>query len=234
MIELSGVGHVYSRNTPWARRALAGIDLTVDVGQGVLVVGANGSGKSTLAWILAGLLAPTEGEATLSGEPLDRAGSKVAISFQHARLQLFRPTVGADVAWGRGVEREDVDPALEAVGLDPDEIRDRRIDALSGGQQRRVALAGLLARRPELLILDEPFAGLDHEGRETLIGVLGRLRANGLAIVVVSHDYEDAEEYVDRVVALEDGRVIVSAPVALALAELPAALTGGTAETRPR
>ncbi|HET6793201.1 MAG TPA: ABC transporter ATP-binding protein, partial [Acidimicrobiales bacterium] len=157
---------------------------------------------------------------------------KVAISFQHARLQLFRPTVGADVAWGRGVEKEDVDPALEAVGLDPEEIRDRRIDALSGGQQRRVALAGLLARRPELLILDEPFAGLDHEGRETLIGVLGRLRANGLAIVVVSHDYEDAEEYVDRVVALDEGRVCLSGPVSEALAELPDHLTGGVAGAR--
>ena len=232
MIELAGVGHVYSRNTPWARRALTGVDMTVEVGQGVLVVGANGSGKSTLAWILAGLLVPTEGTATISGEPLDRAGSKVAISFQHARLQLFRPTVGADVAWGRGVEKEDVDPALEAVGLDPEEIRDRRIDALSGGQQRRVALAGLLARRPELLILDEPFAGLDHEGRETLIGVLGRLRANGLAIVVVSHDYEDAEEYVDRVVALDEGRVCLSGPVSEALAELPDHLTGGVAGTR--
>lgn len=232
MIELAGVGHVYSRNTPWARRALAGVDLTVDVGEGVLVVGANGSGKSTLAWILAGLLSPSEGTAAIGGEPLDRAGPKVAISFQHARLQLFRPTVGADVAWGRGVEKEDVDPALVAVGLDPDEIRDRRIDALSGGQQRRVALAGLLARRPEMLILDEPFAGLDHKGRETLIGVLGRLRANGLAIVVVSHDYEDAEEYVDRVVALADGRVCLSGPVAEALAELPADLTGGVTGTR--
>ena len=233
MIELAGIGHVYSRNTPWARRALSGVDMTVDTGQGVLVVGANGSGKSTLAWILAGLLTPTEGTAILSGEPLDRAGSKVAISFQHARLQLFRATVRADVAWGRDVEDEDVDPALEAVGLDPAEIRDRRIDALSGGQQRRVALAGLLARRPELLILDEPFAGLDHDGRETLIGVLGRLRANGLAIVVVSHDYENAEEYVDRVVALEDGRVVLSGPVADALTRLPAGLTGSITETRP-
>jgi energy-coupling factor transport system ATP-binding protein len=234
VIELVGIGHVYSRNTPWARRALDSVDLGVDVGQGLLVVGANGSGKSTLAWILAGLLSPSEGTATISGEPLDRAGPKVAISFQHARLQLFRPTVAADVAWGRGVEPADVDPALEAVGLDPDEVRDRRIDALSGGQQRRVALAGLLARRPELLILDEPFAGLDHEGRQTLIGVLGRLRANGLAIVVVSHDYEDAEEYVDRVLVLEDGRVVLTAPVAEALSSLPPELTGDPLGSRPR
>ncbi|MHB1445963.1 MAG: energy-coupling factor ABC transporter ATP-binding protein [Acidimicrobiales bacterium] len=220
MIELRGVGHVYSRRTPWARRALEGIDIDVGVGQGLLIVGANGSGKSTLAWILAGLIVPAEGTASLSGQPLDRAGPKVAISFQHARLQLFRSTVGSDVAWGRGVEEEDVDPALMAVGLDPAEVRDRRIDELSGGQQRRVALAGLLARRPELLVLDEPFAGLDHEGRETLVGVLGRVRANGLAVVVVSHDYEDAEEFADRVVALEGGRMAMDVGVREGMARL--------------
>lgn len=220
MIELRGVGHVYSPRTPWARRALSDVDLDVGLGQGVLVVGANGSGKSTLAWILAGLTLPTEGTATVDGQPIDGSGSKVAISFQHARLQLFRPTVAADVGWGRGVEAEDVEPALLSVGLDPEEVGARRIDELSGGQQRRVALAGLLARRPELLILDEPFSGLDHEGRDTLIGVLGRLRANGLAVVVVSHDYEDAEEYADRVVALEDGRVTMDVGVREGMARL--------------
>ncbi|HEV2369409.1 MAG TPA: ABC transporter ATP-binding protein, partial [Acidimicrobiales bacterium] len=194
MIELRGIGHVYSRNTPWARRALEAVDLDIDVGQGVLVVGANGSGKSTLAWILAGLIVPWEGTATIDGEPLDKAGDKVAISFQHSRLQLFRPTVAADIAWSRGVSDDDVDPALRFVGLDPAVVRERRIDELSGGQQRRVALAGLLARRPELIVLDEPFSGLDSQGRTTLWAVLGRMRSNGTSVVVVSHDYEGAPE----------------------------------------
>lgn len=213
MIELRGVGHVYSRGTPWARRALSGVDLDIGIGEGLLVVGPNGSGKSTLAWILAGLTVPSEGSALMDGEPLDTVGPRSTMLFQHARLQLFRSTVAADVAWGGGVEEEAVDPALRLVGLDPAEVRGRRIDELSGGQQRRVALAGLMARRPELLVLDEPFSGLDAEGRSTLVEVLGRLRASGTAVVVVSHDYEGAEDYVSRVVALEDGRVVIDSPV---------------------
>ena len=220
MIELRGVGHVYSRRSPWARRALAGVDLEVGLGEGVLVIGPNASGKSTLAWVLAGLLIPAEGAATLDGDPLDTAGEKVAISFQHARLQLFRSTVARDIEWAKGVGPDDVDPALRLVGLDPDELRDRRIDELSGGQQRRVALAGLLARRPEVLILDEPFSGLDADGRRTLVGVLGRLRANGMAVIVMSHDYEGAEEYAARVVALDGGRIVMDSPVGAALERL--------------
>lgn len=220
MIEVRDVGHVYSRRSPWARRALQGVELDVGIGQGLLVVGANGSGKSTLAWILAGLLVPTEGTATLDGRPVDLVGDKLAISFQHARLQLFRSTVARDIAWARGVEEHDVDPALRLVGLDPVELRDRRIDELSGGQQRRVALAGLLARRPEVLVLDEPFSGLDSDGRTTLLGVLGRLRANGLAVITMSHDYEGAAEYASRVVTLDRGRVVGDESVGPALQRL--------------
>ena len=220
MIELRGIGHIYSAGSPWARRALEGVDLDVGVGDGVLVIGPNASGKSTLAWVLAGLLVPTEGSATLDGQPLDEVGEKVAISFQHARLQLFRSTVARDIEWAKGVGPDDVDPALRLVGLDPAEVRDRRIDELSGGQQRRVALAGLLARRPEVLVLDEPFSGLDADGRSILLAVLGRLRANGLAVIVVSHDYENAEDYAGRVLQLEDGRVVLDAPVGRALERL--------------
>jgi energy-coupling factor transporter ATP-binding protein EcfA2 len=213
MIELRGAGHVYSRRSPWARRALADVDLDIGIGEGLLVVGPNGSGKSTLAWILAGLTLPSEGTAEMDGEPLDTVGARVAISFQHSRLQLFRSTVASDIAWGQGIGPDDVDPALRLVGLDPTEVRDRRIDELSGGQQRRVALAGLMARRPDLLVLDEPFSGLDSAGRATLIEVVARLRANGTSIVVVSHDYEDAAAYAARVVALDDGRVVRDGPV---------------------
>ena len=220
MIELRGVGHVYSPGSPWSRRALADVDLDIGLGEGLLVIGPNASGKSTLAWILAGLLVPSEGTATLDGEPIDTVGEKVVISFQHARLQLFRSTVARDIEWAKGVTEADVDPALRLVGLDPAELRERRIDELSGGQQRRVALAGLLARRPEVLVLDEPFSGLDSEGRTTLVDVLGRLRANGMSVIVMSHDYEDAAEYAGRVLALEDGRVVLDAPVGAALERL--------------
>jgi len=219
VIRLDRVGHVYSAGTPWARRALGGVSLEIDRGQGVLVVGSNGSGKSTLAWILAGLLIPSEGEALLDDRPIDKAGPLAAIAFQHARLQLFRPTVAEDVAFGGRVEADDVDTALEAVGLEPDDLRHRRIDELSGGQQRRVAIAGLLARRPELLVLDEPFAGLDAAGRETLVEVVAGLRVSqNLALVVVSHDYEDATRYAQRILALEGGRVVLDRPAEDALA----------------
>ena len=220
MIELRDVGHVYSARTPWARRALQGVELSIGPGEGVLVAGPNGSGKSTLAWILAGLVVPSEGTADMDGRPLWEAGTKVGLAFQHARLQLFRSTVGRDVAYGSDLDDDEVAEALRLVGLDPGEVRDRRIDELSGGQQRRVALAGLLARHPELLVLDEPFAGLDAAGRATLIDVVQRLRTTaGLTVVVVSHDYEEADRFAERALLLEDGRVTVDAPVVDALSD---------------
>jgi energy-coupling factor transporter ATP-binding protein EcfA2 len=207
MIELRGVGHVYSVDSPWAHRALTDIDLDIASAERLLVVGANGSGKSTLAWILAGLTAPTEGRATIDGAPLSGVRGAVSICFQHVRLQLFRPTVAEDVAFGATNPRN-VDAALRVVGLEPDAFRKRRIDELSGGEQRRVALAGLLVRRPRLLVLDEPFAGLDRPGRRLLVEVIGGLgEQTGTATVVVSHDVDDASRFADRVLELHDGRL---------------------------
>ena len=209
IIELAGVGHVYGEGTPWEHRALSGIDLQLRRGDGVLVVGHNGSGKSTLAWVLAGLIAPSEGTATVHGQPLDRRVGAVALSFQHARLQLLRDTVRAEVRAASGADGRRADAALELVGLDPRAFGDRRIDELSGGQQRRVALAGLLAAEPEVLVLDEPFAGLDEPGRAALADVLARLRSEqGLTLVIVSHDTEGLDGVVDRTVELEAGRIV--------------------------
>ncbi|MDQ6617087.1 MAG: ATP-binding cassette domain-containing protein [Actinomycetota bacterium] len=217
-LDLAGVGHIYTAGSPWAHRALSGIDLTVGAGEAVLIVGHNGSGKSTLAWILAGLLVPSEGQARLDGQPLDRRLGQVALSFQHARLQLLRSTVRGDVKAASGGTAAVVDAALELVGLDPNELGPRSIDQLSGGQQRRVALAGMLARLPGVLVLDEPFAGLDDAARRGLITVLRRLRTDlGLTLILVSHDIEGAELLVDRVVTLDHGRVVADEP-ALSLA----------------
>jgi energy-coupling factor transporter ATP-binding protein EcfA2 len=204
MITLSGVGHVYSPGTPWAHRALIGVDLELSSSERLLVVGANGSGKSTLAWILAGLFAPTEGSATIDGEPLAAQRGAAAISFQHARLQLFRPTVRDDVRFGTTISNTQVDEALRTVGLDPMTFATRRIDELSGGEQRRVALAGMLVRSPRIVVFDEPFAGLDAPSRRLLIDVISRLRT---ATVVVSHDYQDAARFANRVLELKDGRL---------------------------
>jgi energy-coupling factor transport system ATP-binding protein len=200
------LGYVYANGTPWARRALEGVDLDVDRGEGMVITGDNGSGKSTLAWILAGLSQPTEGEVLLQGQPIVAGTGAVGISFQHARLQLIRPTVLADVAYGAGEDQAVA--ALRSVGLDPVTMGPRRVDELSGGEQRRVALAGLLVRDPVLLVLDEPYAGLDDEARRGLAAILSTLREErDIATVVVSHDLDNAELLGDRLVVLEAGRV---------------------------
>ena len=209
MIELAGVGHVYSPRSPWEHRALTGIDLVVRAGERILIVGANGSGKSTLAWIMAGLTEPSEGTARIDGAPISSTRGAVVIAFQHARLQLFRPTVGEDISYGTMASPDEIAHAQRLVGLDPARFVMRRIDELSGGEQRRVAIAGLLVRRPTVLILDEPFAGLDPPARELLHDVLATLPAQtGCATVVVSHDTEDAGRISDRILELRDGRLV--------------------------
>jgi energy-coupling factor transport system ATP-binding protein len=207
LLLLRGVGHVYARGTPWARRALTGVDLRIDRGEAVLVVGHNGSGKSTLAWILSGLLAPSEGEARLDGVPLYRVAGQVGMTFQHARLQLLRPTVGSEVMAASGASSFDAWRALSGVGFDGRTMGARRIDELSGGQARRVALAAALAARSRAIVLDEPFAGLDEEARATLTALVRMRVERGLTLVCVSHDHDLPPGLVDREIELADGRV---------------------------
>jgi energy-coupling factor transport system ATP-binding protein len=213
LLSLRGVGYEYATRTPWAHRALRDIDLELAAGEGLLVLGHNGSGKSTLAWILAGVLTPTEGTATLSGRALTARVGHVGLAFQHARLQLLRSTVASDVAAASGADQATVVSTLDAVGLDPARFADRRVDELSGGEMRRAALAGILAGHPRVLVLDEPFAGLDEAGRSSLADLLVDLRTNsGMSVVVVSHDDDLPERLVDRVVQLEHGAVIHESP----------------------
>jgi energy-coupling factor transport system ATP-binding protein len=208
-IELRGISHTYAAGTPWAQEALVGVDLVVEPRAGILVVGGNGSGKSTLAWILAGVLRPSRGVALLGGRPVWTQVGSVGLAFQHARLQLQRTKVAQDVRAAGAPDDQAVAAALAAVGLDVEEVGERRIDELSGGQQRRVALAGILARRPQVLVLDEPLAGLDEPGQEALTTVLGDLRRRqGLTVVVISHDLEGMNQVCDRLVRLDRGRVV--------------------------
>ncbi len=225
-IVLSGVGYCYAHGTVWQHRALADVSLCVEPGEGVLVVGDNGCGKSTLAWVLAGLLAPTEGSCLVDGVPSHRRRGLVGLAFQHARLQLQRPTVAEEVAhaagwlragihsaFGQGLAatpglHDRVAAALRAVGLDP-ALAGRSIEQLSGGQQRRLAIAGLLASGPRALVLDEPLAGLDEPGRQSLVSLLTELRAlDGVTLVVVTHDPESLAGACPRTVRLHAGRVI--------------------------
>lgn len=221
-LRLEQVGHVYSPRSPWARRALTGVTVTLAPGEALVVRGRNGSGKSTVASIVAGLLTPSEGRATLGGRPISACPGDVGLAVQHSRLQLLAPTVGADVRGAAGVDEAAADEALRTVGLDPAVYRDRRVEALSGGQLRRVALAGLLARRPKLLILDEPLAGLDEGSRYGLVEVLAGLRRQtDMMMFIVSHDLEGLGAIADRMLVLEDGRVAYDGPFAEALPVTP-------------
>jgi energy-coupling factor transport system ATP-binding protein len=211
LLELTGVGHEYGLGTPWASTALRDVDLVVNEGDGVLIHGLNGSGKSTLAWIMAGLLTPTSGTCLLDGRPVTEQVGAVAISFQAARLQLMRGRVDMEIASAAGLDYYDhsqIVAALAMVGLDP-AIGLRRIDQLSGGQMRRVVLAGLLARKPRVLILDEPLAGLDAASQRGLLGLLAALRRDaGLTVIVISHDFSGLEELCPRTLRLRDGAVL--------------------------
>ena len=192
------------------------LDFAVHEGDGVLIHGLNGSGKSTLAWIMAGLTMPTAGSCLLDGTPVSDQVGAVAISFQAARLQLMRSHVALEIASSAGFSMYDqakVTEALITVGLDPT-LAARRIDQLSGGQMRRVVLAGLLARSPRALILDEPLAGLDAASQRGLLRLLVELRRrNGLTVVVISHDFVGLEELCPRILHLQDG-VLATAPTA--------------------
>ncbi len=211
VLELTDVHHTYNRGTPWEAPALHGVDLSVHKGEALLIVGGNGSGKSTLAWIIAGLIAPSSGRCELRGTPVDKQVGGVALAFQHSRLQLQKQTVGAEIAdWGgRATGSGAVGQALDAVGLDR-RLAARSVEELSGGQAKRVVLAAMVASRPQVVVLDEPLAGLDPQGRAEIVELLARLRDSGLTLVIISHDVAEMSMVCDRTVHL-DGGVVVSA-----------------------
>jgi energy-coupling factor transport system ATP-binding protein len=221
LLELAGIGHEYGSGTPWAKSALHDISFVVHQGDAVLIHGGNGSGKSTLAWIMAGLTIPTTGSCLLDGRPTYEQVGSVALSFQASRLQLMRSRVDLEVASAAGFSHHDADrvtTALAAVGLDA-ALAKRRIDQLSGGQMRRVVLAGLLARSPRALILDEPLAGLDAASQRGLLRLLEDLRRDrGLTVVLISHDFVGLEDLCPRVVHLSNG---VLEPVSTAAGGMP-------------
>lgn len=208
LLTLRNLGHVHNHGTPWATPALDGINLTVHRGEALLLVGGNGSGKTTLAWIMAGLTTPTTGSCELQGKPVSQQIPAVALAFQHSRLQLSRHTVGEDIAdWGgRASSSRAVGRALDAVGLDR-ALAVTSIEQLSGGQAKRVVLAGIIARGPQILVLDEPLAGLDPQGRADIVALLAELRDGGLTLVVISHDIADLAGLCDRTVHVHAGRI---------------------------
>ncbi len=217
------IGHVYGAETPYEQRALSGLSFSVTPGSLTLVLGPTGSGKSTMLRVGAGLLAPSEGSVAVAGrganegEPL-RPGT-VGLVFQRPEAQLFAESVLEDVAFGpRNLGASEADSldaardALEMVGLDPDQFGERSPFTLSGGEARRVALAGVLAMRPRYLFLDEPTAGLDARGRSSLRAAIEAARESS-GVVVVSHDAEEFLEHADEVIILDGGTARFIGPV---------------------
>jgi len=205
------LGYTYGHGTRFAVEALRGVDLDVEAGELVLVTGTTGSGKSTLLRLLAGLLEPTTGAISADGAPVSgrQARGRVAIVFQNSESQFFAESVLDDVAFGpRNLGAPDpsvmAEQALRAVGLDPAVFGDRSPFLLSGGEARRVAIAGALAMGAPYLLLDEPTTGLDARGRADVRGVIARERTRA-GVVVVTHDPEEFLGAADRLLALKAG-----------------------------
>ena len=219
-MELQHVTHIYGEGTTFAKKALDDVNIKIEDGEFVGIIGHTGSGKSTLIQHFNGLLRPSDGKVLYRGNdifapdfPLRSMRGKVGLVFQYPEYQLFETSVIKDVAFGpknQGLnEKEALERAKEALimaGLN-EEHWEKSPFELSGGQKRRAAIAGVLAMEPEMLILDEPTAGLDPKGRNELFDQICQLREQkGMTIVLVSHCMEDVAEHVDRLIAMQKGR----------------------------
>ncbi len=228
ILRLRDFRYTYLEGTPKANEAVRGISLTIQSGERVAVVGPTRSGKSTVVDSFAHLLRLKPGQVFFEGEDVAAPGydrgtlrRQVGIVFQQPETQIVEDVVGADVAFGptaAGLPAEEtrrrVEESLDGVGLPYGDFRLRYVHALSGGQRRRVAIAGVLAMRTPVLVLDEPTAGLDPQGRRELLGLLGRLADDrDLTLVVCSASLQDASLLCDRVVVLDGGRVVMDGPL---------------------
>ena len=228
MIEVRGLRYTYLAGTPLAQEALRGVDCALYEGETLAILGGTQAGKSTLIEFFNALRIPAPGHVLYEGQDvaapkfdLNRLRRDVAMVFQQPETQLFEETVGKDVSYAprhRGLSpaesRAIVQRALEEVGLDYETYRLRYVYALSGGQKRRVAIAGALAAQPRLLILDEPVAGLDPRGRAELAALIADLaRRTGLTVVLVGAAVDELAELADRAIVMHDGRVAMEGPL---------------------
>ena len=234
LIQVENLTHIYNQGTPFERVALREVNLEIEAGERIGILGPTGSGKSTLVQHLAGLLKPTAGRVLLEGTSIHSKGAtarklrlQVGLAFQYPEDQIFEQTVFREVAFGPrnlGLDEAEVAArvnwALEMVGLDPGAVAQRMPFTLSGGERRRVALASILAMRPRVLILDEPTAGQDPRGRRALLDKVGAWqRKTNMTLIVVSHALEDLARLVERVMALREGRVVADGPARQVLSD---------------
>ena len=228
IIELKNVSYVYSRGTPFEKLALKNVSIGFEKGKITGLIGHTGSGKSTLVNLLNGLNRPSEGTVLLDGvdiwekpKEIAKIRFKVGLVMQYPEYQLFDETVKGDIGFGprnQGLSDEEISErvkeAIEFTGID-EELLSKSPFELSGGQKRRVAIAGIIAMRPEVLVLDEPTAGLDPRGRrEILSGLRAYVEKTGRTVILVSHSMEDMAYYCDRVVVMNGGEVFKSGTVA--------------------
>ena len=221
-MQIENLSYVYGEGTAFEKKALDNVNLELPDGQFIGVIGHTGSGKSTLIQHLNGLLRATHGKIYYNGEDIYREGydmrglrSKVGLVFQYPEHQLFQVDVFTDVCFGpknQGLPKEEVEArALEALhqaGLKEKHYRKSPFE-LSGGQKRRAAIAGILAMHPEVLVLDEPTAGLDPKGRDEILEQIARLhRERNITVLLVSHSMEDVAKYVDRILVMDDGKIM--------------------------
>ncbi len=222
LIILDKVNYVYSEGSGFEKKALDDVSLTIDKGEFIGLIGHTGSGKSTLTQHLNGLLRATSGNIYYDGQDIYEKGfvmkdlrSKVGLVFQYPEHQLFESDVFTDVCFGPknlGLDKKEAElrafQALEMVGF-PKELFYNSPFELSGGQKRRAAIAGVLAMKPEVLILDEPTAGLDPKGRDEILDQIKKLHEEtGITVILVSHSMEDVAKYVGRLIVLDHGRVM--------------------------
>lgn len=220
-VSLEGVTYRYSVGTPFEKTALENVSMTFEGGIITGLMGHTGSGKSTIAQLLNGLLTPSEGKVLLDGKDIWEGGKKmqgihfrVGLVFQYPEYQLFEETVAKDIAYGprnMGLSNEEISvrvaEAARFTGIDHT-LLDKSPFELSGGQKRRVAIAGVMAMNPDVLVLDEPAAGLDPRGRKEILGrIRDYQREKGNTIIIISHSMEDMAVYTDKLMVLDHGRV---------------------------
>ena len=223
-IKLENVSYTYMKNTPYERTALKEVTLTIEKGEYVAVIGHTGSGKSTLMQHLNGLLKPDLGKVFVDDVDINgkaaaakTAKNRVGMVFQYPEHQIFAETVYEDVAFGprnKGLAEEEVEvqvkAALKFVGLDYDSFASRSPFQLSGGQMRRVAIAGVVAMEPDYLILDEPSAGLDPCSRDSIFREINELyQTRKMAVILVTHSMEEAAQYARRLLVMSKGRIVI-------------------------
>lgn len=224
LIEINNLTHIYSEGLPFEKKAVDDISLKVEENEFIGLIGHTGSGKSTFIQHLNGLLKPSSGEIIIDGTRVDKSGAnltdlrkKVGLVFQYPEYQLFEETIERDIAFGpRNLDiseeevQERVKSSMDSVGLDYETYKDKSPFELSGGLKRRVAIAGVLAMEPKVLILDEPTAGLDPRGRDEILSEIKSIHEKRkMTVILVSHSMEDVAKIAERIVVLDKGKVFL-------------------------